>query len=345
MNIVIIGATSGIGRTLFKKYATNSNRIGIVGRRTHLIDELQKEHPDTTVTATADITKENEIAQTIDALHSELKHVDLAIVCSGTGDINASLNYAVERPTIDTNITGWTFVMDRLYNIFVQQGHGHLVAITSAGGLRGETMAPAYSASKAYQINYMEALRKKEVKKSTVKNNFLSKSLVDSIKSTTFASTRTRQASSQCLNRRVVLFSYDTLFKNLHIARPVDGIATVARSPRRERHTDGELPPPHRLLQIQCIPLSPPDHTKGESCIQARSRVQSGSGHVPFRQASTTADVVRQCAAPARRASHVLGQFQIALHVIGKVGGAHRRLLRFGYFPHLALRHFLVKLI
>ena len=42
-----------------------------------------------------------------------------------------------------------------------------------------------------------------------VKNNFPSKSLVDSIKSTTFALTRTRQASSQCLNRRVVLFLYD----------------------------------------------------------------------------------------------------------------------------------------
>ena len=42
-----------------------------------------------------------------------------------------------------------------------------------------------------------------------LKNNFPSKSLVDSIKSTTFAPTRTRQASSQCLNRRVVLFLYD----------------------------------------------------------------------------------------------------------------------------------------
>ena len=45
--------------------------------------------------------------------------------------------------------------------IFEQQGYGHLVAITSAGGLRGEPAAPAYSATKAYQINYMEAIRKK----------------------------------------------------------------------------------------------------------------------------------------------------------------------------------------
>jgi short-subunit dehydrogenase len=70
----------------------------------------------------------------------------------------------VERPTIDTNVVGWTFAIDMLYHIFERQGCGYLVAITSAGGLRGEPMAPAYSATKAYQINYMEALRKKAFK-------------------------------------------------------------------------------------------------------------------------------------------------------------------------------------
>ena len=149
MNIIVSGGTSGIGRRLFEKYATDGNCMGIVGRRTHLLDELRQEHPDMTVTATADITKQDEIARAIESLRAELKDIDLAIVCSGTGDINASLDYDVERPTIDTNVTGWTYVIDRLYHIFEQQGHGHLVAITSAGGLRGEPMAPAYSASKA----------------------------------------------------------------------------------------------------------------------------------------------------------------------------------------------------
>ena len=169
MNIVIIGATSGIGKALFEKYARGDNRIGIVGRRANLLDELCQKYPSKTITAKADITNLEEIEQAINALHKELEYIDLAIVCSGIGDINATLEYNVERLTIDTNITGWTFVIDRLYNIFVQQGHGHLVAITSAGGLRGEPIAPAYSASKAYQINYMEALRKKAYTKVEVK--------------------------------------------------------------------------------------------------------------------------------------------------------------------------------
>ena len=163
-NIIVIGATSGIGKALFEIYTKDNNRIGIVGRRTNLLDDLCCQHPSNTLTATADITKREEAEQAICLLHKELGSIDLAIVCSGTGEINPSLNYDMERPTLNTNVTGWTFVVDTLYHIFEQQDHGHLVAITSAGGLRGEPMAPAYSATKAYQINYMEALRKKAFK-------------------------------------------------------------------------------------------------------------------------------------------------------------------------------------
>ena len=112
MNIIIIGATSGIGRALFEKYAADCNRIGIVGRRANLLDELRQEYPDTTVIATADITQQDEIARAIEALRAELKDIDLAIVSSGTGNINATLDYIMERPTISTNVTGWTFVID-----------------------------------------------------------------------------------------------------------------------------------------------------------------------------------------------------------------------------------------
>lgn len=164
MNILIIGATSGIGKALFKLYIKDNHRIAIVGRRTHLLDELCRQYPSNTFAATADITKQDEIEQAIHLLYRELGNIDLAIICSGTGDLNPSLEYSIELLTIETNVMGWTSVIDTLYNLFEQQNHGHLVAITSAGGLRGEPMAPAYSATKAYQINYMEALRKKAFK-------------------------------------------------------------------------------------------------------------------------------------------------------------------------------------
>ena len=164
MNIIIIGATSGIGKTLFENYVTKGNIVAIIGRRSNLLLQLQKEHPSNTIIATADITDLSEIKLTIESLQQELRQIDMAIVCSGVGEINPLLDYTIEKPTIETNVMGWTFVIDMLYNIFEHQKQGHLIAITSVGGLRGEPMSPAYSASKAYQINYMEALRKKAFK-------------------------------------------------------------------------------------------------------------------------------------------------------------------------------------
>ena len=32
-------------------------------------------------------------------------------MCAGVGDINATLDYAIERPAIDTNVVGWTYVI------------------------------------------------------------------------------------------------------------------------------------------------------------------------------------------------------------------------------------------
>ena len=72
--IIIIGATSGIGRELFEKYAVDGNCIGIVGRRKNLLDELYKQHPDNTFTSAADITKQEEIEQAIHTLCAKLNN-------------------------------------------------------------------------------------------------------------------------------------------------------------------------------------------------------------------------------------------------------------------------------
>ena len=58
--IIIIGASSGIGKALFEKYAADGNHVGIVGRRTNLLEELREQYPANTLTATADITKTDE---------------------------------------------------------------------------------------------------------------------------------------------------------------------------------------------------------------------------------------------------------------------------------------------
>ena len=63
--------------------------------------------------------------------------------------------------TISVNVKGWTNCVDKAYNLFSGQKRGHLVVVTSVGGLQSTPIAPSYSASKAYQINYTKALQRK----------------------------------------------------------------------------------------------------------------------------------------------------------------------------------------
>ncbi len=158
---IIIGASSGLGKGLATILADNNYLVGITGRRTDLLNELRAERPNAYLTATMDVTDTSALVDKLNELTTQLGGLDLLVISSGTGDINDQLDFSIEKRTIDTNVLGFTCVADWAFNYFNQQQSGHLVAITSVGGLRGSRFAPAYSASKAYQINYLEGLRQK----------------------------------------------------------------------------------------------------------------------------------------------------------------------------------------
>ncbi|MCK9304913.1 MAG: SDR family NAD(P)-dependent oxidoreductase [Bacteroidales bacterium] len=158
---IIIGATSGIGKGLAKILVDNNFTVGITGRRAELLEELKSEKPDSYFIRTFDITNTKSINENLNALTTELGGLDLLIISSGTGDLNENLDFEIEKRTIETNVTGFTCISNWAFNYFENQKSGHLVAISSIGGLRGSRQAPAYNATKAYQINYLEGLRQK----------------------------------------------------------------------------------------------------------------------------------------------------------------------------------------
>ena len=159
--VIIVGATSGIGKELAILFAENNYLVGITGRRTKLLEELKAENPEKYLIKTFDITETNTSTIKLQELVFELGGLDIIVISSGTGEINEQLDFNVEKQTIDTNISGFTCIADWAFRYFNEQKSGQIVAITSIGGLRGSGNAPAYNASKAYQINYMEGLRKK----------------------------------------------------------------------------------------------------------------------------------------------------------------------------------------
>lgn len=159
--IVIVGATSGIGRGLAERMVARGERVAVLGRREEALCEMAALYPDNIVTCRCDVRQTEQIEPSLEKVCEALGGIDLLVLSAGTGHLNPALDYGLEADTLATNVTGWTRVADWAMRCFLDQGHGHLVALTSIGGLRGCGMAPAYNASKAYQINYLEGLRKK----------------------------------------------------------------------------------------------------------------------------------------------------------------------------------------
>lgn len=158
---IVVGATSGIGKGIARVLAENDYTVGITGRRTELLNELKNENSNAFTVKSFDVTDTLHVVAKLEELTSELGGVDLLILSAGTGFENESLDFAIEKQTIDTNVTGFTMIADWTFNYFQKQEYGHFVAISSIAGLRGSRQAPAYSASKAYQINYLEGLQQR----------------------------------------------------------------------------------------------------------------------------------------------------------------------------------------
>jgi short-subunit dehydrogenase len=158
---IVVGASSGIGKELAIVLADNGFRVGITGRRDQLLLNLQATKPENFIVSVFDVTEITAVPLHLKELTEKLGGLDLLILSSGTGKINPMLDTAIEQDINTLNVAGFTAVANWGFNLFQKQGWGHFAAITSIAGIRGSRQAPAYFATKAFQINYLEGLRQK----------------------------------------------------------------------------------------------------------------------------------------------------------------------------------------
>lgn len=161
--VIIIGATSGLGKALALLYARAGCLVGVTGRTATALQELQQQYPTQIVTACFDVRGNDNTAQ-LRTLIEQLGGLDLFIYNAGYGDPGEALNWEVDKKTYETNVQGFIELVNYTFNYFVQQGKGHIAATSSIAAYRGNSQAPAYSASKAFMSVYMEGLHIKSIK-------------------------------------------------------------------------------------------------------------------------------------------------------------------------------------
>jgi short-subunit dehydrogenase len=170
--VLIIGATSGIGRALADLYCDAGCDVAITGRRKELLDEFNFEREtkhriskngSKVLTACFDVRGDENISN-LEQVILQLGGLDLLIYNSGYGEVSEKLDWEIEKRTYETNVKGFIEIIHFAYTFFVKQGHGQIAATSSIASIRGNGFTPAYSASKAFMSVYMEGLHIKSQK-------------------------------------------------------------------------------------------------------------------------------------------------------------------------------------
>ncbi|HET9055557.1 MAG TPA: SDR family NAD(P)-dependent oxidoreductase [Chitinophagaceae bacterium] len=157
---LIIGASSGMGKALAEILTKNDYKTGITGRRVELLQSIQNLHPDKIVFRQIDVQEVSSLEFICNEIVNELGGLHLLVISAGIGEENKSLDFSIDDDVIKTDILGFTSLANWGMRYFKNQGYGHLVNIScSIAGIRGNGQAPSYSATKAFQINYLEGLR------------------------------------------------------------------------------------------------------------------------------------------------------------------------------------------
>lgn len=156
-NAIIVGASSGIGMEVAKVLLSDGWQLGIAARREDKLLELKSMAPERINVMTIDVTQ-SDAGERLLSLIDELGGMDLYFHASGIGRQNRNLEADIELRTMETNAVGFTRMIGTAYRYFAQRGEGHIAAITSIAGTKGLGPAPAYSATKALQATYLQAL-------------------------------------------------------------------------------------------------------------------------------------------------------------------------------------------
>jgi short-subunit dehydrogenase len=165
--IFITGASAGLGQGMAREFAARGRDLVLVARRldrlAQLRDELTARHPGVRVVIGAlDVDDPDAVAAVVPALAAELGGVDRFIANAGIG-ASAPIGTggaARNRAVLATNVLGTHATCEAAMELFLAQGAGHLVVVSSVASIRGmKGTRSAYGASKAALNSLAESIR------------------------------------------------------------------------------------------------------------------------------------------------------------------------------------------
>jgi short-subunit dehydrogenase len=156
--IWLVGASSGIGAALAQELNRRGANVAITARN---VEHLDRVASGAMVVVPADVTNRAAVAVAARDVERALGGLDVVIWCAGYWKQADAADWDAEEFAwhVEVNLLGLNNLLAAALPPMVRRGSGHIVGVASVAGYRGLPGAEAYGATKAAQINLLEALR------------------------------------------------------------------------------------------------------------------------------------------------------------------------------------------
>lgn len=187
-NVVLFGASQGIGRALALEFAHTGSSLVLLSRNEKEIESLSAEISSKGTkcfSKRCDITLLDNVMQGLSFAGEILDSIDLVIINSGVGGPNWMQSFSSEqfKQTFAVNTFGIAHVLECIIPVMKKQGYGTIAGITSLADVRGYGGSSSYSASKAAGSILLEAarveLKKDNIRVITIRPGFVKTAMTD----------------------------------------------------------------------------------------------------------------------------------------------------------------------
>jgi NAD(P)-dependent dehydrogenase (short-subunit alcohol dehydrogenase family)/uncharacterized protein YndB with AHSA1/START domain len=154
----VVGGSSGIGAAVARELGARGARVAISARRP---DELAEVSAGTMVVRPADVTDRVSLTAAASDIRDELGPIDIAILCAAYWKQMSPDDWDTEvfNQHVQVNLIGMSNAIAAVLPQMMARRSGVIAGIASVAGYRGLAGSEAYGATKAAQINLLEALR------------------------------------------------------------------------------------------------------------------------------------------------------------------------------------------
>lgn len=158
----ITGCSTGFGRHLAQEVLSTGGKVAVTARNTADVQDLIATYPDTAVAITLDVTKPEQVKAAVQQAINAFQRIDVLVNNAGIGYFGAIEESEEEevRRMFEINFFGLASVTKEVLPILRAQRSGHIVNISSVGGMVAFPGVGFYNATKFAVTGYSEALAK-----------------------------------------------------------------------------------------------------------------------------------------------------------------------------------------